>query len=54
MYLILDEYGTRQIAWRWSTAMEWLAACAPRAAIYNRFTDTFIAYRHQENHSCPV
>lgn len=33
MYLITDNYGTRQRAWTRRTALEWLAAAAPEAKI---------------------
>jgi len=50
MYLITDSYGTRQVAWRWSTALEWLACTACKGGtIRNRFTLAVIARRHQEN-----
>lgn len=45
MYLITDTYGTRQVAWRYATAVEWLAACSPRAEIRNRFTGRVLAWR---------
>jgi hypothetical protein len=48
MYLITDSYGTRQVAWRWATALQWLACTAREGgAIRNRFTLGVIARRHQ-------
>ncbi len=47
MYRIVDDYGTRQVAWRWATALEWLAASSPCAAITNRFTGRVLAMRVQ-------
>lgn len=47
MYWITDDYGTSKIAWRYSTALEWLAACSPTAIIFNRFTGRFVAGRIQ-------
>lgn len=37
MYLITDNYGTRQRAWSRCQALAWLAACAPRAEIHDIF-----------------
>lgn len=45
MYLISDNYGTKQIAWTWAEALEWLAAAAPVATIRNRFTLRVVARR---------
>lgn len=47
MYLITDDYGTRQTAWTWAQALEWLAACSPNAVIQNRFTGRVLASRVQ-------
>lgn len=47
MYLITDSYGTRQTCWLWSTALSWLAACSPDAAIFNRVTGRMLASRSQ-------
>lgn len=35
MYLITDDYGTRQRAWTRREALEWLACCSPRAQVTN-------------------
>ncbi len=45
MYLITDNYGTRQVAWTWAEALSWLEAAAPVATIRNRFTLRVIARR---------
>ena len=48
MYLISDAYGTRKVAWRFSTALEWLACCAPECGtIRNRITLRVVARRRQ-------
>ena len=33
MYLITDDYGTRQRCWTWKEALAWLAACSPKAQV---------------------
>jgi hypothetical protein len=35
MYLITDNYGTRQRTWTKSEALAWLACCAPQAQVKN-------------------
>lgn len=35
MYLITDDYGTRQRAWTRASALSWLAACSPQAKVTN-------------------
>jgi len=35
MYLITDDYGTRQRAWTRSNALEWLAAAGENAIVRN-------------------
>jgi len=45
MYLITDSYGTRQTCYTWRTALEWLAACSPDAAIFNRVTGRLLSTR---------
>lgn len=37
MYLITDNYGTRQRAWSRRQALSWLAACAPHAQVHDIF-----------------
>lgn len=45
MYLITDSFGTRQTAWRWRTAMEWLRCCSDDARITHRVTGRCLARR---------
>ena len=45
MYLITDTFGTHQTAWKWSTALEWLAVCSPDAQIAHRLTGVILAKR---------
>ena len=45
MYLVLDSYGTRQAAWSWASALQWLAACSPDAQIVSRVTGRVLAAR---------
>jgi hypothetical protein len=47
MYLITDDYGTRQTAWTWAQALDWLRACSPTARVYSRITGRLIATRAQ-------
>jgi len=48
MYLITDSYGTKQIAWSWAHALEWLTRCAPEdGMIRNRITKKVLATRVQ-------
>lgn len=35
MYLITDNYGTRQRTWSKAEAMQWLSCCAPQATVTN-------------------
>lgn len=44
-YFIVDEYGTKQYAWTFADAADWLAYCAPRALIGNLYTNRFVASR---------
>ena len=44
MYVITDDYGTRQRAWSRAEALAWLAACSPRAQIHDAF-GRFVASR---------
>jgi len=37
-YIIVDSYGTNQQCWTKKQALEWLAACSPKAAIFCGFT----------------
>lgn len=46
MYLVTCIYGTRKVAWTMASAMEWLAACGPRACIQNRITGRTVAARN--------
>lgn len=34
MYLVTDDYGTRQRCWSWSQAVSWLQAASPNAHVY--------------------
>jgi hypothetical protein len=45
MYRVIDSYGSNIVVWRWSMAIEWLAACSPSAAIVNRFSGRVLASR---------
>jgi hypothetical protein len=35
MYLITDDFGTRQRAWTRAQALDWLAFCSPKATVTN-------------------
>jgi hypothetical protein len=45
MYLIQDDYGTRQTAWTMADAMDWLRFCSPHAWISNRLTGRVLRVR---------
>jgi hypothetical protein len=47
MYLVIDSYGTRRPCWSWRTAVSWLGAASPDAAIVNRWTGYVLASRQQ-------
>ena len=47
MYIVCDTYGTNQLCWTWRTALEWLAAAAPDAAIVSVLRCKVIATRTQ-------
>ena len=49
MYLITDTFGTRQVAWSWAQALDWLRYTSERGMIRNRFTGRVIAIRVQED-----
>lgn len=46
MYLVTDDYGTRQRCWSWGEAVSWLQVCSPNAHVY-RF-GRLVAGRSQE------
>lgn len=37
MYLVIDNYGTRQRAWSRAEALDWLRYCAPHAIVRDLF-----------------
>ena len=45
MYLITDDYGTYRTCWRWSTALDYLSAASPDAAVFNYFTGRLLVVR---------
>lgn len=47
LYLITCDMGTRQRCWSRRTALEWLAACGPRAQVRDLF-GRLVAQRVQE------
>lgn len=45
MYLITDDYGTYRTCWKWSTALDYLSAASPDAAVFNWFTGRLLVVR---------
>lgn len=47
MYRVTCSYGTKKVCWTMRTALEWLAAAGPDAAISDRITGRVMRSRIQ-------